>query len=227
MTHRLGLAATAVYTALVLMDLELSLKFTTKQSMNRGNDMKVLIIKMFTAVVLTLGTTIVAQAQSVNYIDSTGLEWKNLTEITVSDIQTVEDVCASTPCQGMLGAVDVTGWVWANEDEVLDLLHDFSDVIPGSEYSAGAGFIGAMGLVNYSASTYSYYESSFAFTSSVDEDTGNYIYGGWSWSTNLVSLDGFIGFGLVQSNSPGVLSLFLYRDPNIVVEPVIKDMRAP
>ena len=189
--------------------------------MNRGNDMKVLIIKMITAVILTLGTTIVAQAQSVNYIDSTGLEWKNLTEITISDIQTVEDVCASTPCQGMLGAVDVTGWVWANEDEALDLLHDFSDVIPGSGYSAGAGFIGAMGLVNYSASTYSYYQSSFALTSSVDEDTGNYIYGGSSWSTNLVSLDGFIGFGLVQSNFPGVRSLFLYRDPNIVVEPVI------
>ena len=184
--------------------------------------MKVLIIKMFTAVVLTLGTTIVAQAQSENYIDSTGLEWKNLTEITVSDIQTVEDVCASTPCQGMLGAVDVTGWVWASEDEVLNLLHDFSDVIPGTGDSAGAGFIGAMGLVDYSASTYSYYESSFAFTSSVDEDTGNYIYGGWSWSTNLVSLDGFIGFGVVQANSPGVLSLFLYRDPDIVVEPVVE-----
>ena len=183
--------------------------------------MKLPIIKMFPAVVLKLGTIIAAQAQSVNYIDSTGLEWKNLTEITVSDIQTVEDVCASTPCQGMLGAVDVTGWVWANEDEVLDLLHDFSDVIPGSGYSAGAGFIGAMGLVNYSASTYSYYESSFAFTSSVDEDTGNYIYGGGSWSTDQVSRDGFIGFGLVQSDSSGVVSLFLYRNPNIVVEPVI------
>ena len=63
--------------------------------------------------VLALSTA--AQAQPV--ADTTGKEWRQLTETMNLSWQDVSAVCPTdgqTPCSGTAADVDLTDWVWAN-----------------------------------------------------------------------------------------------------------------
>ena len=76
------------------------------------------------AVVLTAGQP--AGAAPPDPVDpGDGKEWRQLYETAGVSWNQVAEICprdGETPCSGTIGAKNFTGWVWATDEQVVDLL---------------------------------------------------------------------------------------------------------
>ena len=106
-----------------------------------------------TALVLALG----APPSSATYIDSDGNEWKTFTELGTMSWTSLALICptdGTTACTGSIGAVDITGFIWATPAQVRDLFAKFGVIVPvagntGALDSAWApAFQAAFGVTN-------------------------------------------------------------------------------
>ena len=83
----------------------------------------------------------VAQSPGVN--DSHGKVWRQLTETTGVSWNQLSQVCPRdglTPCSGLAGGRDLTGWVWATGPQVTQLFGYYEPAVLASPTSSVSGF---------------------------------------------------------------------------------------
>lgn len=146
--------------------------------------MKHLIQKTIVSTVLVLmGSAAFAQ----NYIDRQGREWRRLAPVYNISVSSVVAVCSQNPCQGKAGTLDLTGWTWANSNEVLEVMREFEPNAPvlSSYYEAAAvNFFNAMGNTYQAVTSYQTVTSAHALTSSIDPANGKAIGASVDLATN-------------------------------------------
>lgn len=110
--------------------------------------------------VLTIGLSSSACAQ-VAYVDTQGREWREVVGTTGRTWLQFEAVCPTdgiTPCEGTLGGLDVTGWVWATDAQVTSLLAEFVPEIVNQPSLGGPTYVlPAMGFTGIFDPTYEFY----------------------------------------------------------------------
>lgn len=84
-----------------------------------------------------------AAAQGVD--DGHDKEWRQLTDTAGATWNQLAAVCprdGQTPCAGGVGAVDLTGWVWASDAQALALFSYTEPAITGNRSIAGLAHFG-------------------------------------------------------------------------------------
>lgn len=84
----------------------------------------------------------IAMAQ-VAHTDSQGRQWREVTPTIARSWNQVAAVCptdGATPCAGALGNQDVTGWVWATREDVVELLSEWVPAVAKNGAAGGAEY---------------------------------------------------------------------------------------
>ena len=174
--------------------------------------------------VLLLFTSSMAMAQ--NYVDAGGREWRKLNASPLLQVSasTLASVCSQDPCRGSINGFDLTGWTWANANQVLTLMREFEPAAPGWFYTLNNAqrFQNAMGVNYYFAGSYVTTSSSSGLTSSIDPANGNPIQASVAQYSNGMNDASFS----LAAGVPGAQSgrtVFLYRragsGPPVVTPP--------
>ncbi len=150
--------------------------------------------RSFMAVIVAAGAGAgVASAQSYN--DGHGREWRQLPTTTGLSWNQVATVCATdgaTPCAGSVGGRDLSGWTWATQDQVRQLMGYFEPAIVASPCIGGpAYFLSAMGMVGGGTIA-----STFSFFTTVG---GYYFAGGWT-ATQAGAGEAYLGTASASYN---------------------------
>lgn len=107
------------------------------------------------------------------YTDLQGRTWRQLVGTTGATWNQVRAACPTdgSACQGMVGSADLTGWVWASQEDVLGLFAEFApDIVPGGSVGGPAYTLAGLGFTG-----------TFVPTSSTYTIVGGFFYlGGWS-----------------------------------------------
>ncbi len=176
-------------------------------------------MKLF-SLVLTLLFSVIAQAQvAAHHIDSQGREWKRLDttkNISLSYLQqNCQPVCATSST--------LNGYTWANQEQVRELLLDFSASIPTVDYIEGffaAGeFMSRMGVTYAMYLTYQTSEQSIGVTASVDANNQP-IYGFASASHSGAGITASGGLGLSTLDASQILAKGAFLIKTSEVPPV-------
>jgi hypothetical protein len=83
-----------------------------------------------------------ASAQ-IAYTDSKGRQWRQVHTTTARKWTQVEAVCPTdgvTPCDGALGTQDVSGFVWASREDVIELFSEWVPAITATGEAGGAQY---------------------------------------------------------------------------------------
>jgi hypothetical protein len=96
------------------------------------------MIKIIIIFVMLHMSFIGSSLASPMFNDGNGHEWRQITEtINVSWFQ-LDSVCANdgqTECEGVVGSIDVDGWIWATANQVINMFMGFDgfpvDLDPG------------------------------------------------------------------------------------------------
>lgn len=160
-----------------------------------------------------------AAAQGVN--DGHDKEWRQLTDTRGATWNQLAAVCprdGQTPCAGGVGTVDLTGWVWATDAQVLALFGYTEPAIIGNRSIAGLAYFGSaqtflQSFTPTTSSCLTYACSAFAGGWTSSSDAGGAIAGSVSWGTTPVSASGAFGVGAVADpdESTGWRGASLYR----------------
>lgn len=82
-------------------------------------------------------------APAFNVVDGQGLIWRDLSQTAGLSWNAVAQRCPTdgvNPCYGSVGAVDLSGWVWATESQVVQLISHYEPAILGSLTLVGAQY---------------------------------------------------------------------------------------
>lgn len=121
-----------------------------------------------------------------------GREWNELfptTGLTWAQVATVCPTDGATPCAGTVGGKDLSGWVWATSDQVLELMEGYAPGVTAATPQAysgsgafgyGAGFLNDFRWTRFTSLTYFYQEDTAGWTASRAAD-GLPIAGGASF----------------------------------------------
>lgn len=96
--------------------------------------------------VLMLPPTLAAPALAgggIAYTDSQGRQWRQVDLTLARSWFQVAAVCPTdgvTPCAGSLGPVDVTGWVWATREDVIELFAEWVPAVQPSGEASGVQY---------------------------------------------------------------------------------------
>lgn len=160
-----------------------------------------------------------AAAAGVN--DGHDKEWRQLTETAGATWNQLAAVCprdGQTACAGVVGTVDLTGWVWATDAEVLALFSYTEPAIIGNRSIGGLPYFGSAQTFLQSftpthSSCITYACSAFAGGWTSSSDAGGPIAGSVSWGTTPVSVSGAFGVGSAANpdESIGWRGAFLFR----------------
>lgn len=136
--------------------------------------------------------------------------------VSWSDTASVCPLDGVTPCQGLLGGVDVTGWIWATEQQARDIANDYVPILATAQYVAGPAYvtqaaqlIGVWGHTYYQSSTYQYTELTEGWTSNQ-----NVVFGA-HWQSPM--LDSYIGFSTVEDGYSATRGSLFWRPVGSVV----------
>src|SRR6266850_306247 len=158
--------------------------------------------------------------------DNHGKEWRQLTETVGLTWNQVAQVCprdGSSPCNGVVGGYDLTGWVWATDAQVIALFSYFEpDILTSPSISGMQYFFTASPFLNFLRPTFSFtitYQSgefTAGWTASVDA-AGSPIAGSVSVGTTPVSVGG--SFSVAPRSDPNEVEstrgVFLWRDTGL------------
>jgi len=102
-----------------------------------------------------------ADAAQVAFVDAQGRSWRQVTETIGASWQAIAQRCpvdGSTPCAGTLGNQDLTGWVWATNEQVAELFEEFMPGIAAAgSLSGGNCVLPGLGFLSTFNPTYSGY----------------------------------------------------------------------
>lgn len=114
----------------------------------------------------------------VAYVDAQGREWRQMANTTGLTWNQVDAVCPNdgvTPCAGMLGGVNATGWIWATQTQVMEL---FSETVPEIAQTSS---VGGPGYVLQGLSFFGPFKPTFEYYTTF----GGYNYiSGWTSTSN-------------------------------------------
>src|SRR3954447_6284262 len=164
-------------------------------------------------------------------------EWRSLRDTVNISWNQAAAVCprdGATPCTGAIGTKDVTGWIWATDARVVDVLGYYEPrlltVTPpslsGPEYLVTAlGFDGDIGSTFEFNTTYSHSEGAFGWTSSGSADAPHGGGAAGSWPPFNGSFG--VGAGGTADESTSTRGLWLWRDSSLdhtapVITPVVQ-----
>lgn len=91
-------------------------------------------------------SAVVVTNVSPDISDGQGTAWRQLTETVGLTWNQVAQLCPRdgiTPCYGTLGGIDLSGWVWATDEQVVQLIARYepailiSRTLSGTQYAAG------------------------------------------------------------------------------------------
>lgn len=144
---------------------------------------------------LLLGALVASTGMEAAAQDATGKEWRQLSETTGLSWEDVAQVCptdGATPCSGSIGDTDLTHWVWASADQVVDFMASHEPALVDAEppfVSGSAHFFTVPAFFSVMRSTgfasgYGFYsEWTRGLTSSLDPEgmplQGQAGYGWW------------------------------------------------
>lgn len=163
----------------------------------------------------TLLLTFIAQAQ-VHHIDSQGREWKRLDTTKNISLSYLQQNCLPT----CLATSTLNGYTWANQQQVTELMQDFSPVIPTVDaidgFFAAGEFMAKMGYTYGIFSTYQTYQEAIGVTSSVDE-AGAPLYGvaSYSHSGTGTTAGGGLSISLVSASHTTPKGAFLIKTSEV------------
>jgi hypothetical protein len=89
-------------------------------------------------------TLAVAAGASAGYIDGQGREWLQVKSFTGKTWTQIDALCPNdgvTPCVGTLSGVNITGYVWATQEQVLSLFAEWVPAIDGIGFVGGPGYV--------------------------------------------------------------------------------------
>jgi hypothetical protein len=188
-------------------------------------------IAIFAMFATTLFSTVSgAQVAPVN--DNHGKAWRQLTDTVALSWNQVAQVCPRdgiSPCSGVAGGRDLTGWVWATDSEVIELFSYYtpdiltSTTVEGFQYFfPGTAFLSAFRPTFSVFLTYQTAQRAAGWTASTDY-AGLPIVGSVSVGTTSVSVGG--SFSVVAVNDPdqidSSLGVFLWRPTGLGTNAII------
>lgn len=186
-----------------------------------------------TVVALVAGLVALAPAHAGAAPTEGGREWRELFETTGLSRAQVASVCPTdgvTPCSGSVGGKNLTGWVWATDAQVLDLMDDHAPglsatnpVVSGIDgFWAAISFLGVMRWTTYTSTTYSYSEWTGGWTSSTDA-AGLPVGGGAGYSHAMTgsTAGGSIGLGSDSGAASPYRGVFLWRTAGVDHSPPV------
>jgi hypothetical protein len=148
-------------------------------------------IGLFVAALAAAGPAGAVPPDPVDSAD--GKEWRQLYETTGISASDVAQVCArdgETPCSGVVGATDLTGWVWATAPQVLALMAKYEPALLSAEaaptsdqfFGTAMDFLADMRWTGYVVTYVGYDEWTSGWTASTN-DAGLPIFGtvGFGW----------------------------------------------
>jgi len=158
--------------------------------------------------------------------DNHGKEWRQLTETVGLTWNQVAQVCPRdgiSPCSGVVGGRDLSGWVWATDVQVITLFSYFEpDILTSPSISGMQYFFTATPFLSFLRPTFSFtitYQSggfTAGWTASVDA-AGSPIAGSVSVGTTPVSVGG--SFSVAPRSDPNEVEstrgVFLWRDTGL------------
>lgn len=110
------------------------------------------------ALLASLADLAVAQAP---YVDAQGRTWRQLPGTTGRTWNSFAAVCPTdgvTPCSGLSGGLDLTGYVWATQTQVLEMFSEFLPEIADELALGGAAYtLPALGFFGSFKPTYEFY----------------------------------------------------------------------
>ncbi len=171
--------------------------------------------------VATIGTSTASAAPTFGdkqwneLFPTTGLSWAQVASVCPTD--------GATPCNGTVGGRNLTGWVWATSDQVLELMENYAPGISTGDYT-NAGFGAAIGFLNdfrwttYTALTYFYTEYTDGWTASRDANDLP-ISGSASFQTPFFA--GGIGVGSGPDQASPYRGVFLWRTAGLDYTPPV------
>ena len=152
-----------------------------------------------------------------------GKEWRQLYETTGLSWNQVAAICprdGNTPCSGSIGTKVLTGWIWATDDQMVELMGAFEPAILSAEpptvsgpdyFLPAAAFLSQMRWTVDLSSTYFHHESTIGWTSSTDE-TGAPIGGAVGLGFPPASGSFSVGPGGAATDRSQDRGIWLWRD---------------
>ena len=174
---------------------------------------------------LAAGVVLLATNAAAGVDDKSGREWRQLIETTGPSSTLIASVCprdGATACTGTVGSRNLTGWVWATEPQVTQLLSYYTPDILTNRVLNGAGYFGAATAFltdftptqpsNNNNCTYcDHGDFGGGVTASIDA-SGAPIGAGVSFSVgNVGGIQASIGFGPIPDALNAQLGVFLWR----------------
>jgi hypothetical protein len=108
-------------------------------------------VAAFIAGTFIIASSVEAAPITVEYTDTSGRKWAALVDTVNLSWNQLNAACSTdgaTPCHSDVGAVETTGWIWANQDQVRELfyelglppasLDDYFHLEPGSTWAPAA-----------------------------------------------------------------------------------------
>ena len=180
---------------------------------------------VFLCVVLLLAIS-GALLASVN--DNNGKEWRQLTETVGLSWNQVAQACPQrdgiSPCTGIAGGVDLTGWVWATDAQVTTLFSYFEPAILTSptvsgmaQFFTASSFFSSFRPTQSVALDYFAFQNAAGLTSSFDEPTSLAGFAHLGMGNTPVSINGEFSVGLrINPNEVDFArGVFLWRDTGL------------
>src|SRR5213594_1906302 len=163
---------------------------------------------------------------SVN--DNNGKEWRQLTETVGLSWNQVGQACPQrdgiSPCTGIAGGVDLTGWVWATDAQVTRLFSYFEPAILTSptvsgmaQFFTASNFFSSFRPTQSVALDYFAFQNAAGWTSSFDEPASLAGFARVGMGNTPVSINGEFSVGLrINPNEVDFArGVFLWRDTGL------------
>ena len=179
---------------------------------------------------ILVGVSCLATAPSQAAPTANGREWRELYETTGPSWAQVAEVCPRdgvTPCTGTAAGKDLTGWVWATDTQVLDLMDDYVPELATTDppmlsgpdhFLDGYYFLSVMRWTYYVSLTYSYTEWTGGWTASTSPD-GTPIAGSASFHHPV--FNGHIGLAPVPDEANPYRGVWLWRPAGLDYTPPV------
>lgn len=121
------------------------------------------------ACALLCAVSIASTTLAADFDDGNNRLWRQVKDTTGLTWDQVASVCSidgETPCSGAVGGKDLTGWVWATQDQVRDLMAIFApDIAELNQVSGPAYTLPGFGFLSTFLPTYAFYIESANYES--------------------------------------------------------------
>src|SRR4051794_14005405 len=198
--------------------------------MNRRLAVLSVVCIVVVALVPTVGG--IAHAQGTGFDDGAGHEWRQLTDttgVTWNDLAAVCPRDGVSPCTGLAGGRDVTGWVWATADQVVAFMGQYAPDLLSADPSSVGGpdhLFQAMTFLDVMRPTFFFsgYPTTVGFTggwTSSTDATGAPMFGSAGYEHPIFNGSLGVGPGANPSEPTSSMGAWLWRTAGLDYTPPV------